>query len=85
MKDHKRSKCVFDPNYEDITDSHIPVKRREIYWAKIMNELYSDAEEDLTLNAPNPKGRAVQISFIFETNHGGDQITRIPRKESLDS
>ena len=35
--------------------------------------------EDLPLNAPKPKGRAVQISCFVDSYHGGDQINQIPR------
>ena len=35
--------------------------------------------EDLPLNAPNPKGRAFQISCFVDSDHGGDQINQIPR------
>ena len=31
LKDHKHSKCAFDPNYLDIMDNHMPVKDQEIY------------------------------------------------------
>ena len=31
IKGHKCSKCVFDPNYVDITDNQMPVKKQAIY------------------------------------------------------
>ena len=61
LKDHKRSKFVFDPNYVDITDNHMTFEERAIYQAKFMNKLYPDTVEDLPPNAPNPKRCAVQI------------------------
>ena len=37
LKYDKRSKCVFDPNYVDITNYHTPVEEGAIYRAKTMN------------------------------------------------
>ena len=31
LKDHKCSKYVFDPNYVDITDNQMPVKKQATY------------------------------------------------------
>ena len=75
LKDHKRSKCVFNSNYVDITDAHMPVEKREIYRLKFMNELYLDTVEDLL----NPKGHDVQISRFVNADHGGYQITQKSR------
>ena len=36
-----------------------------------MNELYPDAVEYFSLNAQNPKVRAVQISCLVDADHGG--------------
>ena len=41
-----------------------------------MKELYLDAVEYLPPNAPNPRGRAVQISCFVDADHGGYQITQ---------
>ena len=35
--------------------------------------------DDLTLNAPKPKGRAIKISCFVDSDHGGDQINQISR------
>ena len=75
LKDYNHSKCIFEPNYVDINDNHVPVEERSIYQAKFMNGLYPNAVEDLPLNVPKPKGRAVQISCFVDSDHGGDQIT----------
>ena len=55
MKDHKCFKFVFEPNYVDITDDHMPVEEREIYREKFINELYPNLVEYFPLNAPNAK------------------------------
>ena len=79
MKDHKHPKRVFDPKYLHVTDGHMPVKEREIYWPKSINELFPNAVEGLFLNAPKLIGCAVQISCFLNTDYGGDQITWISR------
>ena len=62
LKDHKRSKCVFDPTYVDINDDHLPYEDRATTKAKYMGELYPDAVEEKLANAPRPRGRKVQIT-----------------------
>ena len=76
LKDHKCSKCVFDPTYVDINDDHLPKEERSATKAKYMKELYPDAVEDKPNNAPPPKVKRVQITCFVDANHGGDQVTR---------
>ena len=79
LKDHKRSKMVFDPSYVDINDDHLPVEERASFKAKFMKELYPDAVEDKPLNAPKPRGRPVQITCFVDADHAGDRVTRRSR------
>ena len=79
LKDHKRSKCVFDPTYVDINDDHLPYKDRATTKAKYMSDQYPDAVEEKPANAPRPRGRKVQITCFVDADHGGDQITRRSR------
>ena len=79
LKDHKRSKIVFDPTYVDINDDHLPLEERSSTRAKYMKELYPDAVEEKPSNAPPPKGRKVQITCFVDADHGGDQVTRRSR------
>ena len=79
LNDHKRSKVVFDPNYVDINDNHLPYEERSINKAKFMSELYPDAVEEIPTNAPKPRGRPVQITCFVDADHGGDKITRRSR------
>ena len=79
LKDHKRSKIVFDPTYVDINDDHLPFKERASFKAKYMKELYPDATEEVPPNAPKPCGKAVQISCFVDADHAGDQVTRRSR------
>ena len=62
LKDHKRSKVVFDPSYVNINDDHLPPEDRALSKAKYMSELYPDAIEEKPTNAPKPKGKSVQIT-----------------------
>ena len=41
-----------------------------------MKELYPNAVEDKSTNAPSPKGKRVQITCFVDAHHGGDQVTR---------
>ena len=79
LKDHKRSKVVFDPTYVDITDEHLPLEERAEFKAKFMKELYPDAIEDVPPNAPKPRGEPVQITCFVDADHAGDQVTRRSR------
>ena len=79
LKDHKRSKYVFDPTYVNINDDHLPYEDRATTKAKYMAELYPDAVEEKPANAPRPRGRKVQITCFVDADHGGDQITRRSR------
>ena len=75
LKDHKRSKVVFDPSYVNINDDHLPPEDRALGKAKYMSELYPDAIEEKPTNAPKPKGKSVQITCFVDADHGGDQMT----------
>ena len=79
LKDHKRLRCVFDPSYVDINDDHLPVEERAGFKAKYMKEIYTDAVEEIPLNAPKPRGKAVQITCFVDADHAGDQVTRRSR------
>ena len=79
LKDHKRSKLVFDPSYINISDNDLPIEERAATKAKFMAELYKDAVEDIPRNAPKPRGRPVQISCFVDADHAGDSVTRRSR------
>ena len=52
LEDHKRSRIVFDPNYVDINDDHLPFEERAAFRSVYMKELYPDAVEEIPPNAP---------------------------------
>ena len=72
LKDHKRPKCVFDPNYVDINDNHLASEDRSVTKAKYIKELYSDTVENKSLNEPRLRGRRVQITCFVDAAYGGD-------------
>ena len=39
-----------------------------------MKEVYVDAVEDLPPNAPEPRGKSLQINYFVDVDHGGDKI-----------
>ena len=41
-----------------------------------MKEAYVDAVKDLPPNAPEPRGKSLQINCFVDADHGGDKITR---------
>ena len=79
LKQHGRSKCVFDPTYVNINDHHLPFEEQSATRAKFMKELYPDAVEYRPQNAPKPKGKKVQLTCFVDADHAGDQITRRSR------
>ena len=79
LKDHKRSRLVFDPSYINISDDDLPIEERAATRARYMAELYKDATEDIPRNAPKPRGRPVQISCFVDADHAGDSVTRRSR------
>lgn len=79
LKDHKRSKIVFDPVPVYIHDDHLQPTERSTYRAAFMKELYPDATEDIPKNAPSPKGKGVTITAFVDSDHAGDKITRRSR------
>ena len=79
LKDHNRSKMVFDPLPVYIHDDDLIPEERASYKAKFMAELYPDARELKPKNAPKPRGRSVTITCFVDSDHAGDKITRRSR------
>ena len=76
---------MFDPTYVYINDNQLPFEERAVIKAKYINELYPDAVEENLPNTLKPRGGNVQITYFVDTNHGGDQVTRISRTGILTS
>ena len=68
---HKKNELAFDPAYHHVTDPmYVKSKQQQ------MKEMYPDATEDLPLNAPHPRGNAVEVNCFVDSDHAGDTITR---------
>jgi hypothetical protein len=70
---HSRSRLVFDDSYVRITDEI------ETDW----KSFYPEAKEEIPDNAPEPRGRAVQMIIFVDASHGCDLLTRRSRTGSL--
>jgi hypothetical protein len=68
LKDHDRSKVVFDDGWVDWPED----KFETVDWS----EFYDEAEEMLPPNAPKPRGKPVQINCFVDADHAGNQVTR---------
>jgi hypothetical protein len=68
LKHHLNSHLVFDPNYVTWDQASF----QEFDWT----EFYHDAKESIPLDAPQPRGHAVQINAFVDADHAGNKITR---------
>jgi hypothetical protein len=70
---HSKSELTFDPNEYFLSSESYRESQSKL---EAMSQLYADAKEQLPPNAPDPRGRAVQINCFVDSNHAGDRITR---------
>jgi hypothetical protein len=68
IKRHLDSKLVFDPFTRDW--SHIPFMNQD--W----KDFYPDAYEPIPPNAPEPRGKAIQINLFYDASHANYHVTR---------
>jgi len=68
LKRNKRATLIFDKSRVDWNESTF--KNHD--WT----DFYRDAKELLPLNAPAPRGNAVQINSFVDADHAGNRITR---------
>jgi hypothetical protein len=66
---HPRSRLVFDDSYVEIDDGE------DHDW----KDFYPDAEESIPPNAPEPRGKPVQMIVFVDADHAGDLLTRRSR------
>ena len=75
LSNHDNSWIPLDPAKLNIdwrgSSEHSPGVRREM-----MKKIYQDAEEDIPSNAPEPRGKSVQINCYVDADHAGDKVTR---------
>jgi hypothetical protein len=68
LKAHDRSKIVFDDNTVDWDST----KFAKVDWT----DFYPDATEPIPPNAPEPRGKPVQINCFVDADHAGNKVTR---------
>ena len=68
LKHHENSNMVFDPNYV--------TWEMEAFIQHNWTEFYKDAKEQIPVNAPSPRGHAVQINAFVDADHAGNKVTR---------
>ena len=42
----------------------------------MMKNIYQDSIEDIPPNAPDPRGKNVQVNSYVDADHAGDKVTR---------
>jgi hypothetical protein len=70
LKSHDRSRLVFDDSYVQFTDY---VESDD--W----KDFYGDVKEAIPPNAPEPRGKPVQMTAFIDSDHAGDLLTRRSR------
>jgi hypothetical protein len=75
-KKYNRSWIVLDPTRLDIY--WIPTKPGEVHpeiRAKAMKDIYTDAQESLPHNMPEPRGKEVDTMVFVDADHAGNRVT----------
>jgi len=72
LKCHDRSTLVFDDSYVVFTNDD-PSQDQD--WS----DFYPDAKEAIPPNAPEPRGKPVQLTSFVDSDHAGDTVTRRSR------
>lgn len=68
LKRNKRSSIIFDEQRVAWDEAEFPTYD----WT----DFYRDIKEPLPLNAPTPRGNAVQINCFVNADHAGNKVTR---------
>jgi hypothetical protein len=66
---HHNVRVVFDPNYPSV-DMGIFIKTD---W----KSMYIDVKEIIPSDAPVPRGKEVDLHFFVDSDHAGEQFTRL--------
>jgi hypothetical protein len=69
LRGHPRNRLVFD-------DSYVPIEPTP---DEDFSEFYPNAHEEIPPNAPEPRGKAVQMIAFSDSDHAGDLLTRRSR------
>ena len=70
LKKHDRSRMVFDSMYQSLASKEAPSE-----WM----EFYHDAKEHIPADAPEPRGRPVQVIVFVDASHACDKLNRRSR------
>ena len=68
LKNSPRRRLFFDPNHPEISENRF----QEFDWV----DFYKDAQEEVPLDAPEPRGNAVGIHCFLDASHASDKVTR---------
>jgi hypothetical protein len=71
LKSHHKSRLVFDDSYPVIDNSF----NDDADWT----DFYGDVKEPIPPNAPEPRGKVVEIIAFVDADHAGDRVTRRSR------
>ena len=72
---HKENFLCFDPTYVELDTPTNELDSPETK-ARIMKEFYPDAQEKIPPNAPEPRGKPLQINCFVDADHAGNVVTR---------
>jgi hypothetical protein len=59
---------VFDDKYIDWCDDDFP--------SQDWSDFYPDLQSDVTVNAPTPQGKPIQIKVFVDASHARNKVTR---------
>jgi hypothetical protein len=65
------SRMIFDPTYPSLDRT----KFKECSW----KEFYGEAKEAIPPNAPEPRGKEIDLRLFVDSDHAGDQLVRRSR------
>ena len=68
LKGHHNARMVFDPTYPTPDISMF----KEHNWC----DFYGDAKEAIPPNAPEPRGKEIDLRIFVDSDHAGDKLTR---------
>ncbi len=70
---HSSCEITFDPKEYLIPEIQYDTAKEKV---TAMKGLYPDAVEEIPPNAPEPRGKPVQINCFVDSDHAGDKVTR---------
>ena len=73
LETHSTNELTFDPQQYYLSPSILQDASEK---GRAMASLYKDATDEVPPNAPEPRGKAVQINCFVDADHAGDRITR---------